>query len=147
MKFAFLPNQFKKIGLWCFFGSVVVLIIASIIYDFTPYLALTPESSSFEVGFARGLYLASSHMWFTKIFTLLFMLGMGFYMLAKETLEDDYLDTLRWESVKLSILICLGLSILCVLIGHELSAKVLFFVLFTSYLIAFKVKKTNSIEP
>ena len=147
MKFAFLPNQFKKIGLWCFFGSVVVLIIASIIYDFTPNLALTPESSSFEAGFALGLYVGSSHMWFTKIFTLLLMLGMGFYMLAKEKLEDDYLDILRWDSVKLSILICIVLSIFSVLIGYELPAYVLLLVLFTSYLITFKVKKTNSIEP
>ena len=144
MKFAFLPNQFKKIGLWCFFGSMVIMFIFFFIDYFGPS---APKETGFQIGFARGVMVYHTYVWFVKIFTLLLMLGMAFYMLAKEKLEDDYLDILRWDSVKLSILICIVLSIFSVLIGYELPAYVLLLVLFTSYLITFKVKKTNSIEP
>ena len=152
MKFAFLPNYFKRVGLWCFFGSFVSLLVLLFIHFPVSFKGFTLDQSvAYQTGVKIGTTLRSlifdTHWWLPKIFTLLHLFGIAFYMLAKEKKEDDYIDVLRWESIRLSITICLVLNILCILFGHVLSAIAMLFVLFISYLITFHVKQSEPIEP
>ena len=152
MKFAFLPNYFKRVGLWCFFGSFVSLLALLFIHFPESIKGLTlDQSGAYQAGQKFGTIISSlifgAHWWLPKIFTLLHLFGIAFYMLAKEKKEDDYIDVLRWESIRLSITICLVLNILCILIGHILTAIAMLFVLFISYLITFHIKQSKSLEP
>ena len=143
MKFAFLPNYFKKISLWCFFGSLAIFLTVIIINLLEVNEGRPSDISAYQLGLIVGASFRDAHIWLAKICTLLLMLCMAFYMLAKEKIEDDFLDVLRWESIRLSIIICLVLNILCVLSGIVLTAVGLLLVLFISYLITFNVKQVE----
>jgi hypothetical protein len=146
MNFAFLPNYFKKIGIWCFFGSFAIFPLLT----FTNLLQIDQEStlglSAFKYGELIGTMAVDTHFWYGRLCVMLFLLGMAFHILAKEKIEDDYLDVLRWESVRLSIILCIGINILCVLFNYDFPAKTQLIILFISYLIAFSVKKNESVQ-
>jgi hypothetical protein len=71
------------------------------------------------------------------------MLSMAVYTLAKEKIDDEYMDVMRWESLRLSIIMSIVITIICILLSRKLSAKTILFIQFTAYLITFKVKKSN----
>jgi len=156
MKYAIFPHCFKRIGLACFFVASAFILTASTIYPLTintssiGHLGYFDESA-YEAGYAFGSFFFRSliglndHFWLFRLCSILLVLGIAFYMLAKEKEEDDYLAMLRWESVRLSILISVVVTLLFIILGSVVTARALLFILFTSYLIMFKVKRSNYI--
>jgi len=146
MKLVFLPNYFKRIGLWSFFCSLMFFPILTITNLVKINNENTIDLNSFQFGEMIGSMVVDTHFWYGKLCVLLLLIGFAFYILAKDKIEDDYLDVLRWESVRLSILICIGLNFFGVLINHDLPAKTQLIVLFISYLITFFIKKNASVQ-
>ena len=154
MKCAFLPHFFKKIGLACFFVAALVILTASLIS--TQNLDQTSEAnkseyvnqSAYTFGHSVGRSFAgyNDNLWFFKLCSAFLVAGIAFYFLAKEKREDEYLVMIRWESIRLSILICIGILLLCILSEFVIRGRTLLFILFISYLITFKIKKLNSIN-
>ena len=148
MKIAFLPNYYKKIGIVTFFVAAGLILTMSLCS--APCLVNTSPHLS-EPAYAVGHFLGSSlagqndHLWPYKLCSLLLVLGVAFFMLSKEKIEDEYMDKIRWESVRLSILLSIGVALLFILIGSVITARTLLFIQFISYLIAFQVKKSNPI--
>ena len=150
MKFAFLPNYFKKIGLTCFFAAFAVIIISSIVTVVDAMSTIANMDGGFMAGYHLGQTLGSdmvkSNYWITQVSSILLLLSIAFYMLAKEKVDDEYMDAIRWESLRLSIIICIGVAILFVIFHWRLPAKSILFIQFISYLITFKIKKSKIIE-
>jgi len=150
MKFAFLPNYFKKVGIICFFAAFAVIIVSSIIISLNAISSLTEMNDgfldSYRLGQELGRELVQTDYWIIQICGILFLLSIAFYMLAKEKVDDEYMDVIRWESLRLSIIICIGVTILFVILHRDLSAKSILFIQFISYLITFKIKKSQAIE-
>ncbi len=147
MKFAFLPHYFKKIGLACFFGSLIFVVVTSIIVTLQALKSIPPDEmvNSFRMGMELGEEFVSSNYWVIQIGGILILLSMAFYMLAKEKVDDEYMDVMRWESLRLSVLVSIAVTILCILFHVMLTAKSILFIQFITYLIAFKVKKSNDL--
>ena len=158
MKRIFLPNYFKKIGLACFFTAAAVLFIVSMYVSFTLY---TPsdaallgqfDSAAYNVGYALGSFFRSSidgandHLWLFRLCSALLVLGITLYMLAKEKIEDEYIDAIRWASIRLSTIISIGVALFYVLIGHVLPARTFLLILFFSYLISLKVRLSKPVK-
>ncbi|MCL1974375.1 MAG: hypothetical protein FWG54_06130 [Bacteroidetes bacterium] len=158
MKFSILPNSFKKIGIALFFVAIAAILGLSIYanWDIVRQLDISEtqyfDLDAFSAGTAIGTAFGNSFKGYNdqllsfKLCSFLLLLGIACYMLAKEKVEDELMDALRWESIRLSILICLGITFLYTLIGWIIPGRTLLFVLFFCYLITFQVKKSNIIK-
>lgn len=148
MKFAFLPNYFKKIGLVCFFASLAVAIVSTIVIIASSFHQLeaseiSSQSEAFGLGYKMGTDFAMTHMWIPKLKGILLILSMAFYMLAKEKVDDEYMDAVRWQSLRLALIVALVASILAILVDINVRAHVILAILFIVYLITFKIKKSR----
>lgn len=147
MTFAFLPNYFKKIGIACFFLSIAAIIIAAIVVTTGALYTYGQEGghlSSYMLGYKIGQSFAQENSWIIQSCSILLMLSMVFYMLAKEKIDDEYMDAIRWESLRLSVILSIIATIMCILLSWKLQAKTILFLQFTTYLITFKVKKWSA---
>jgi ABC-type nickel/cobalt efflux system permease component RcnA len=144
MKFAFLPHYFKKIGVTCFFSMLVFIMAVSII-TVCRSLDSLPDDGSFLVSFRTGMELGEELMtanhWIKQVSSILLLLSMAFYMLAKEKVDDEYMDAMRWESLRMALIISTGITILSVPAEIDLKAKSILLVLFIGYLVIFQIKK------
>lgn len=137
MKFQILPNWFKKIGLILF---VIFSFLGGgddAIRGFYDGLNGLPYNN--EVGeFTR--YFGATLM---HTFDIMAIIGMIFYMMSKEKVEDDYINKLRLESFQLTALIGLFISLVMFFFYSQLKFYVDDFItmfLFI-YLIIFFIKK------
>ena len=150
MKFAFLPNYFKKIGLTCFFAAFAVIIVSTVVVTVGALSTINNIDGGFMAGYhlgqTLGQDLVQTNYWITQISSVLLLLSIAFYMLAKEKVDDEYMDAIRWEALRLSLIISIGVAILFVLTHWRLPAKSLLFIQFISYLITFKVKKSKTLN-
>ena len=150
MKFAFLPNYFKKIGLICFFAAFAVIIISTIVNMIDVVNSIENFDGGYMAGYrlgqALGQDIVETQYWIPLVSSILLLLSIAFYMLAKEKVDDEYMDAIRWESLRLSVIISIGIAILFASLHWGLPAKSLLFIQFVSYLITFKIKKSQTIE-
>lgn len=145
MTFAFLPNYFKKIGIICFLTSIAIMVTATVVTSAEILSAYDQENDyiSFSSTYEMAQEFSQNNIWITRISSILLMLSMAVYMLAKEKIDDEYMDVMRWESLRLSIIICIIIAIACILLSWQLLAKTILLIQFTAYLITFKVKKSS----
>ena len=155
MKFAFLPNYFKKIGLIGFFvpiGIIAAFFLFTIICSIFALHGILYDVA-YQVGYLIGYTIGSLEVcqkcgWGFVVVMIIrwcqvfYILAIACYMLAKEKIEDEYIDAIRWESLRLSIIISVGLTVLCILFNINITAKLLLFIQFLTYLIIFKIKKS-----
>lgn len=146
MTFAFLPNYFKKIGLVCFALSIAVIVGATV-YAMVYYAAeaggeLTGDAS-FEENYRFGRAFAASNYWVVQVSSIPLLLSMAFYMLAKEKVDDEYMDAIRWESLRLAVIVGILTAVVFVIVGWQMPAKAILFIQFITYLITFKIKKRS----
>jgi hypothetical protein len=154
MKFAFLPHYFKKIGLIGFFACFAVIVVSTVIAFIGSYqeiIAAHNNDANFSVGYELGHEIGEkfvmNNYWITKLGSVLLLLSIACYMLAKEKIDDEYIDAMRWESLRLSIIISIGITILLIVCTtFQMSAKILLFIQFITYLIIFKTKKSTSFK-
>ena len=153
MKFAFLPNYFKKIGIIGFFAFFAVIVVGTIIALIDSYheiMLSRPHSSfidSFELGREIGERFVMTNYWIPKLGGVLLLLSIACYMLAKEKIDDEYIDAMRWDSLRLSIIISIGLTILFIVFTPwQITAKALLLIQFIAYLIIFKIKKSSVLK-
>ncbi len=150
MKFAFLPNYFKKIGIIGFCASFLVSIVAGTFAVLKALPSIETDAayhqgsftSSFEMGQAIGQTFLTGNYWIIQVCSVLLLLSIAFYMLAKEKVDDEYMDVIRWESLRLSLIVSIGIAILAALIHWNITAKNILLLQFIVYLITFKIKKT-----
>lgn len=150
MKFAFLPHYFKKIGLTGFFTFFAVIIVSSIVAVINSYQEFMANpypiddfSSGYALGYEMGTRFMMANYWITKLGGVLLLLSIVCYMLAKEKIDDEYMDAMRWESLRLSIIISTGITVLLIVFTSlQMSAKTLLLIQFIAYLIVFKIKKS-----
>lgn len=144
MTFAFLPNYFKKIGIICFLTAIAVTIIATAVTGTGVLSAYSHEDDiSFISAYEMAQEFSQKNTWVTQLSSILLMLSMAIYMLAKEKIDDEYMDIMRWESLRLSIIISIVITVVCILFSWKLLAKTALFIQFTTYLVTFKVKKSS----
>ncbi|MDR0296176.1 MAG: hypothetical protein LBH91_08420 [Prevotellaceae bacterium] len=153
MKFAFLPNYFKKIGIIGFFAFFAVIIVSTIMALIDSYqeIMLSRPHGSFvdglELGREIGERFVMTNYWIPKLGGVLLLLSIACYMLAKEKIDDEYIDAMRWDSLRLSIIICIGITILFIVFTPwQIAAKTLLFIQFVAYLIIFKIKKSRILK-
>jgi hypothetical protein len=150
MKFAFLPHYFKKIGVVCFFAMLAFVMTVSVAVALRAPETTTGLGDSFLEGYRMGRELsrdvAGANYWMIQTSHALLLLSIAFYMLAKEKVDDEYMDAIRWESLRLAVLLCIGLTLAAVLMRVELSAKNALLLLFLTYLVTFRIKKSRSLE-
>ena len=153
MKFAFLPHYFKKVGLIGFFAFFAVIIVSTIMAVINSYQEIMAAHSggdfvdSYELGREIGEQFIMNNYWLPKLCSVLLLLSMACYMLAKEKIDDEYMNTMRWESLRLSIIISIGITILLIICTpFQMTAKILLFIQFITYLIIFKSKKSSSFK-
>ncbi len=149
MKFAFLPYYFKKVGIVGIVAFVAIIIITSIVTLFQA-LGDLPEAGSVEESFRLGTELGQAmmlrHVWITQLSGTLILVSIACYMLSKEKIDDEYMDAMRWESLRQALIISIGITIACILLNIELKAKLLLLIQFITYLITFKVKKSRNLN-
>ncbi len=146
MKFAFLPNYFKKIGLVCFFAALGTLLSAGVFAVIQADISIhniPSYSEAYQLGFETGKKLAYSHYWIGQIGNILLLLSMAFYMLAKEKVDDEYMDAIRWESLRLAVIVSIGVAILFIIPHWRLHSEDILLTQFLTYLITFKIKKNK----
>ena len=114
MKLQMLPNWFKKVGL-------ILFIVGSIIGggdDFVKGFNEGVNAASF--GDSKDIHIHADQNRITEffggekiihIFYVLSFIGMLIYMLAKEKIEDDYINKLRLESFQLTSIVSLIIGI------------------------------------
>lgn len=151
MKFAFLPYYFKKIGIIGIFAFIAIIITTSIVTTIQAYAGHgIPADGTFTDGFRLGFELGASMMlrnyWITQLCGILILVSIACYMLAKEKIDDEYMDAMRWESLRLALIISIGITIVCILLNVDLAAKPLLLLQFLSYLIVFKIKKSRNLN-
>jgi hypothetical protein len=156
MKFAFLPNYFKKIGLIGFFAAFAVIIISSIVSIISSYqeiLANYPDfadgsfADSYELGHTLGVEFMKANYWIAKLSSILLLLSIACYMLAKEKIDDEYIDAMRWDALRLSVIISIGITILFIVFTtYQMPARILLLIQFIAYLIIFKMKKSKKFK-
>ena len=153
MKFAFLPHYCKKISLIGFFAFFAVIIVSTIIAVINSYQEIMAIHygggfvDGYELGHEIGERFIMNNHWLPKLGGILLLLSMACYMLAKEKIDDEYMDTMRWESLRLSIIISIGITILLIACTSiQMPAKILLFIQFITYLIIFKTKKSSSFK-
>lgn len=146
MTFAFLPNYFKKIGIACFITAIGIIIIAAVMTALeTESLYKSGEgySNSYLLGYKIGFEFTQKNKWVIQTGSILLMLSITFYMLAKEKVDDEYLDAIRWESLRLSIIVSIIIIIIFTVLSWKLYAKPILLIQFITYLITFKIKKSG----
>ena len=146
MTFAFLPNYFKKIGIVCFFVSIAITITAATIATIEALSVFEQHDNymTFKLGYQMGQEFIYENMWIGQLSSVLLMLSMATYMLAKEKVDDEYMDAMRWESLRLSIIISIVIAVTCIILDWRILAKTILFIQFTAYLITFKIKKSQA---
>ncbi len=149
MKFAFLPNYFKKIGVCCFFAMLAFVTIVSIVTVYQSLDSLPRNGdiiTSFNRGMEMGENLLETNYWIAQLSGILLLLSVAFYMLAKEKVDDEYMDAMRWESLRLALIISIGITMLSILVSVDLRAKNILLILFVVYLIVFQIKKSKGLS-
>ncbi len=138
-----LPNWFKKVGL-------VLFIVGSIIGGGDDFIRgwnsvddnyETLEKSSQDSKGLITVFVGGEST--THIFYVLSFIGMLIYILAKEKVEDDYINKLRLESFQLTSIITLLTAIFLFAILKKSNFPLDLFILlfFWFYLITFFIKK------
>ena len=144
MKIKMLPNWGKKMGLLLFFIGLVVVFTAvsnreSFCEGYNSYDTSISEKQNLEPILIEKWFGEST----IHIFEVLTILGLLVYMLSKEKIEDDYINTLRLESYQLTSIIilvfALGLYDFSENLKLSLDAFATLFLM--SYLIIFALKK------
>ncbi len=136
MNIQILPNWSKKIGLIVFFISSVI----SGGDDF-----IDGYMTSYTKTFHQGSNIFKSYFGANTIhfFSILSIVALLIYMLAKEKIEDDYINKLRLESYQLASMVILIITILLYSFSESLKLTLDYFI--TSfmyfYLIIFFIKK------
>jgi hypothetical protein len=104
-------------------------------------------TDGYELGVEiAGRFMTANH-WVLKLGSVLLLLAIACYMLAKEKIDDEYMDAMRWESLRLSVLISIGITLLLILCtSFQMPAKSLLLIQFIAYLIIFKIKKSRSFK-
>jgi len=136
MKMQILPNWYKKIGL-------ILFIISSIISGGDDFIDgyMTGYTHTFHQGSdIFKTYFGANTIHFFSIVSIVALL---IYMLAKEKVEDDYINKLRLESYQLASMVILIIIILLYSFSESLKLNLDDFI--TSfmyfYLIIFFIKK------
>ena len=145
MKTQILPNWFKKVGL-------IIFIVGSIIGGGDDFMrgwnsvdcnCETLEKTSQDNKGLITVFVGGEGT--THIFYVLSFIGMLIYMLAKEKVEDDYINKLRLESFQITSIITLIIAILLFAFSNSKYPNIqldLFLALFFwFYLITFFIKK------
>jgi hypothetical protein len=136
MKTQILPNWCKKIGL-------ILFIIGSIISGGDDFI--DGYMTSYTKTFHQGSDIFKSYFGANIIhfFSVLSIVALLIYMLAKEKVEDDYINKLRLESYQLASMVILIITILLFSFSESLNLNLEDFI--TSfmyfYLIIFFIKK------
>lgn len=156
MKFAFLPNYFKKVSLIGFFAFFAVMIITSIVIFINSYQEILNDYSDFadssladayELGRALGIKFMMANYWIAKLGGILLLLSAACYMLAKEKIDDEYMDAMRWDALRLSVIISIGITVLFIVFTtYQMPARILLLIQFIAYLIIFKMKKSKKFK-
>ncbi|WP_159023698.1 hypothetical protein [Formosa sp. L2A11] len=151
MKTQILPNWCKKLGLALFIIFAILGSGDSMINGFVDggnsyqpveeqlqhiehKLPPKSEVSVFEDYFGEKTY---------HYFQVFSFLGILMYMLSKEKIEDDYINTLRLESYQFTVLFGIVISILLYAFSKQITLNIDYFIqLFMYfYLITFFIKK------
>lgn len=143
MKIHILPNWFKKVGL-------ILFIVGSIIGGGDDFVrgwnsvdcnCNTSEINSQNNGGLITIFFGREKT--THIFYVLSFIGMLIYMLAKEKVEDEYINKLRLESFQLTSIITLLIAIVlfAFLKNTDLPLDLYILLFFWFYLVTFFIKK------
>ena len=145
MNLQIFPNWCKKLG-------VIIFVIFSVLSGFDDAVA----------GFSEGVKDAALQLDETSIktynetpftdyfgektillFSTLSLVGMLIYMLSKENIEDDFINKLRLESYQLAFIIITFITLILYIFGFspDISVDTVIFLLLSSYLIIFAIKK------
>ncbi len=151
MKFAFLPHYFKKVGIAGLFVFIAIIVATSIIATIQALQHGTPPlGGGFTEGYQYGTEWGKATMlknwWIVRLCSTLMLLSIACHMLAKEKIEDEYMDVIRWESLRLSLVISIGLTIAGILFSITMQAKLLLIIQYIIYLVIFKIKKSRSLK-
>ncbi len=143
MKIQILPNWFKKVGL-------ILFIVGSIIGGGDDFMrgwnSVDCNSQTSEINSQNNYGLITIFVGgknTTHIFYVLSFIGMLIYMLAKEKVEDDYINKLRLESFQLTSIITLLIAIFLFAISKKSNFPLDYFItlFFWFYLVTFYIKK------
>jgi len=142
MKLQILPNWFKKVGL-------ILFIVGSIIGggdDFADgFSTALPRDSkiNFHENGIITAFVGGENT--THIFYALSFIGMLIYMLAKEKVEDDFINKLRLESFQLTSITALSITILIFVFSNSKNPNIpldyFLTLFFWFYLTTFYIKK------
>ncbi|WP_298878937.1 hypothetical protein [uncultured Polaribacter sp.] len=143
MKIKMLPNWCKKLGVSLFFiGLIIVFTSVSTRESFCE-----GYNSANNKNFTQDLEPVFIEEWLGKsaihYFEVIATLGLLIYMMAKEKVEDDYINILRLESYQLTILIGLFITFIIYIISGNKSLKLDYYInlFMIFYLIIFAIKK------
>lgn len=131
MKLQILPKKFKIIGFLLFIIGFILSGVNSFMEGW----------NSVDENFSGDLHYFSERA--EHLFNIMFVVGMLVYMLAKEKVEDEYINKIRLESFQLSSLIFLVISLIVFLFPTQTKFSIDdFIIVFLSiYLITFYIKK------
>jgi len=135
MSIQVLPHWFKKVGLSVF----LIFSLPTAIDGFIDGLSGLPEGDE-NMPHVISSYFGDTLMHLFNVFTIV---GMIIYMLSREKIEDDYINTLRLESFQLTSLLTLTSAIILYVFSAnlKLSLDVFIGLFLWVYLITFAIKK------
>lgn len=148
MKTQILPNWFKKLGLVIFFFATIMngginFLNSSKLYRI-PGIDVNSVGKSIEYdsGFT-GLLSAFTGGAFPHYIDILAILGMLVYIIAREKVEDDYINKLRLESFQLTTIIGLIAAIIIYTTARDLMLTLDYYIFpfIWTYLILFVIKR------
>ena len=132
------PNWCKKLGIVTF---VIFFILSGFDnHAITDFIKGYNLISSIEYNDYDKIYFGESTI---LLFSTLSLVGMLIYMLSKESVEDDFINKLRLESYQLAFFIITSITLILNIFGVSLDISVdtVIFLLLSSYLIIFAIKK------
>ncbi|WP_338355995.1 hypothetical protein [Yeosuana marina] len=144
MSIKMLSNKYKRIGLILFIsglivGSTSISARQNFFEGWNAGSGLHQPIPALEPIFIEKYFGAFS----IHVFDVIMLLGLIVYMLSKEKIEDDYINTLRLESFQLTSLLALTSAIILYIFSEDLKLSLdVFITLFLlAYLITFAIKK------
>ncbi len=144
MNIQFLPNWCKKVGITLFFIGVMIMLA----HVLEPAFADTSDSAKVrgaKTGIRTAEFLlgtAKSPSWLEYFSKLAMLTGVLIFILAKEKFEDEYINQMRTESFQFTLLVLLGIYLLCLIFGVlKIFSGFFLFLFFIIYLLTFTIKK------
>lgn len=148
MKIQILPNWYKKLGLIIFFFATVMngginFLSSSKLYRIQGIDINSIAKSHGHDGGIRALLTAFTGGAFPYYIDVVAILGMLIYMIAREKVEDDYINKLRLEAFQLTTIIGLIAAIIIYITAKGLMLTLDYFIFpfIWAYLILFFVKR------